>query len=37
MANKVSAAVSDRSDGKPLVVAIDELDRCRPTYAIEFA
>ena len=31
----VSEALSCRSDGKPLVVAIDELDRCRPTYAIE--
>ena len=32
---EVSAAVSDGADGKPLVVAIDELDRCRPTYAVE--
>ena len=32
---EVSAAVSDRADGKPLVVAIDELDRCRLTYAVE--
>ena len=31
----VSSKVSDRTKGKPLVVAIDELDRCRPTYAIE--
>ena len=23
-------------DGKPLVVVIDELDRCRPSYAVEF-
>lgn len=32
---KVAEAVSDSTEGKPLVVAIDELDRCRPTYAIE--
>ena len=32
---KVSTALSSRRQGKPLVVAIDELDRCRPTYAIE--
>ena len=31
----VSEALSSQSEGKPLVVAIDELDRCRPTYAIE--
>ena len=23
-------------DGKPLVIVIDELDRCRPSYAVEF-
>ena len=32
---KASTAISSRRQGKPLVVAIDELDRCRPTYAIE--
>ena len=32
---EVARAVSCRTNGKPLVVAIDELDRCRPTYAIE--
>ena len=32
---KVSTALASRRQGKPLVVAIDELDRCRPTYAIE--
>ena len=32
---QVSAALSSGRHGKPLVVAIDELDRCRPTYAIE--
>ena len=31
----VAQAVSCVNEGKPLVVAIDELDRCRPTYAIE--
>lgn len=32
---QVAAALSSGKHGKPLVVAIDELDRCRPTYAIE--
>ncbi|MDE2836550.1 MAG: P-loop NTPase fold protein [Chloroflexota bacterium] len=32
---KVSTALSSGTQGKPLVVAIDELDRCRPSYAIE--
>jgi hypothetical protein len=27
--------VSSNSDGKPVYIFIDELDRCRPTYAIE--
>ena len=27
--------VSSKSDGKPVYIFIDELDRCRPTYAIE--
>lgn len=26
---------TDGKDGKPLIVMIDELDRCRPTYAVE--
>ena len=31
----VAATVSYLNESKPIVVAIDELDRCRPTYAIE--
>lgn len=27
--------LSEKHDGKPLVIAIDELDRCRPSYAVE--
>ena len=27
--------LSDKHHGKPLVIAIDELDRCRPSYAVE--
>ena len=27
--------LSDKHGGKPLVIAIDELDRCRPSYAVE--
>lgn len=27
--------LSEKHSGKPLVIAIDELDRCRPSYAIE--
>ncbi|WP_049722420.1 KAP family P-loop NTPase fold protein [Gilvimarinus polysaccharolyticus] len=30
---KFAGSVSD--DGKPLIIIIDELDRCRPSYAIE--
>ena len=32
---KISTALSSGKQGKPLVIAIDELDRCRPNYAIE--
>lgn len=32
---KTLARVAARSD-QPLVVVVDELDRCRPTYAVEF-
>ena len=32
---RAAEAVSRSSETKPLVVIIDELDRCRPTYAIE--
>lgn len=28
-------SVSSKNDGKPVFIFIDELDRCRPTYAIE--
>ncbi len=31
----MAATLSKSSDGRPLVVVIDELDRCRPSYAIE--
>lgn len=30
-----ASAVAESREGKPVVVIIDELDRCRPTYAIE--
>ena len=32
---KLAAALWESSEHKPLVVFIDELDRCRPSYAIE--
>lgn len=32
---EVAAGVAAKHEGRPLVVAIDELDRCRPTFAIE--
>ena len=31
----LAATVWESSKGKPVVILIDELDRCRPTYAIE--
>lgn len=33
---QIASTVSKKTDGKPIVVIIDELDRCRPTYAVEF-
>ena len=32
---EMAATLSGSRDGRPLVVVIDELDRCRPSYAIE--
>ena len=32
---EVSTTLAASHEGKPLVVMVDELDRCRPTYAIE--
>ena len=32
---EIAAQVAEQTNGKPLVIAIDELDRCRPSYAIE--
>ena len=32
---RLSKALSAAHDDRPLVIAIDELDRCRPSYAIE--
>lgn len=31
----IAASLSEHNHGRPMVVLIDELDRCRPTYAIE--
>ncbi len=31
----MAAEMSKSKDGKPLIVMIDELDRCRPSYAVE--
>ena len=33
--SRVAEAVSQSSDARPVVVIVDELDRCRPTYAVE--
>ena len=33
---EVAVALSEEAPNRPLVVFIDELDRCRPSYAIEF-
>ncbi|MHA8066959.1 KAP family P-loop NTPase fold protein [Aquirufa sp. ROCK2-A2] len=33
--NKLSIAISKRIDKKPLVFFVDELDRCRPDYAVQ--
>ena len=32
----LASIYGDQNDGKPFVIFIDELDRCRPLYAIEF-
>ena len=32
---QIATAIAQENDNAPLVVMIDELDRCRPTYAIE--
>ena len=32
---EIAVAIARENDNSPLVVMIDELDRCRPTYAIE--
>ena len=32
---EMAATLSQSSDNRPLIVVIDELDRCRPSYAVE--
>ena len=34
--NRFKAALQEIRGDKPLVICVDELDRCRPTYAIQF-
>ena len=35
MLQDLASAVSESSENRPVVVMIDELDRCRPSYAVE--
>ena len=34
--SKLAQEVTEECNGRPLVIVIDELDRCRPSYAVEF-
>lgn len=34
--NKLKELIKKQNSDKPLIVIVDELDRCKPTYAIEF-
>ena len=33
--NDLAKAVSESKEGQPVIIMIDELDRCRPSYAVE--